>query len=113
MSQVVDDVPMAAVKGSDKTRDVGSIEHAICLVNLGLVARARGDLARGRELFERALEIGRDRAPDSIFTAQTLFNLANVTGQAGDLERAKTLISEAMELSKSALTLNIFLKSSS
>jgi CHAT domain-containing protein/tetratricopeptide (TPR) repeat protein len=75
-----------------------SLQVATTLHNLGLVAWARGDLARAEQLYQQALAIREKLAPNSLQVASTLHNLGNVAANRGDLARAEQYYQQALAI---------------
>jgi CHAT domain-containing protein/Tfp pilus assembly protein PilF len=66
----------------------GGLDFARSLNNLGLAARARGDLAKAEEYYLRALAIEEELVPGGLEVANSLNNLGIVAGVHGDLLKA-------------------------
>jgi len=75
-----------------------SLEMALSLNNLGIVAFKQGDLAAAREFFRKALAIHERKAPNSLETAGSLNNLGNLAWQQGDLATAVDLFRKALAI---------------
>jgi CHAT domain-containing protein len=75
-----------------------SLQVATTLLNLGTVARIRGDLAAAERYYQQALAIFENLAPNSLDVAGTLHNLGNVAYSRGDLARAEQLFQQALAI---------------
>jgi hypothetical protein len=85
---------LAINRGLDNKRDVG-----IALLNLGVVARARGDLARARVLLEESLCVLRDVGNrDAI--AEAVYSLGHVECEQGNHSLAVARLRECVTMSQ-------------
>jgi len=68
---------------------------------------AEGQPARGAPLYEQALQILIQRAPDSLQTAQLMSDLAGVDYRSlGKVQEAETLFSQSLQIKEKALGKN-------
>ena len=75
-----------------------SLALARNLTNFGIVASRRGDLRGAIDIFERALQIQEEQAPNSLGMAASLHHSGIALGSLGDIEQAAELHQRALEI---------------
>jgi CHAT domain-containing protein/Tfp pilus assembly protein PilF len=75
-----------------------SLQVALTLSGLGLVASDRGDFARAEQYYQQALAIQEKLAPNSLEVASTLSSLGGVASSRGDLDRAEQYYQQALAI---------------
>lgn len=90
-------VAQAALKVAEK-HVPGSLDVALIVNILGIVADMRGEPSAAEDHFRRGLEIREKHAPGSLEVAQSLNNLAIVARHKGDLNAAMDFNRRALEI---------------
>ena len=86
-----------ALDVAEATTGADSLDTATCLSNLGVIARARGQLRRSEELQVRALAI-REAHEAAADAAYSRLNLSQLRSDQGKYDEASALIETAVEV---------------
>ena len=70
--------------------------------NIGLVYMQKGELDKALEFYNKALEIKKEKAPNSLSLATSYNNIGMVYRQKGDAARAEEYLKKAEEIKRKA-----------
>ena len=82
-----------------ETRTLAGSQWAASLINLGLIARTRGDPAEAKRFFRESLDIKRE-VGDRQGEAASLVNLGNIAGDNGDMDERHKCYTEAVRIQR-------------